>query len=140
MAPGRCGLHKPPARRPSGKAGPALAREENTPRAECGWGAKACSAGSWAVKGGPPLSKEEEEERPRALERKVLPLCLGFEGRGACLFFQWLILYPHFQGLTLHSLFSVEQEQTDWPSGCSRMKGHPSARQTPPVGRRKPGL
>lgn len=73
-----------------------------------------------------------------ALKHKVLQLCLSFEGVGACLFLQLFMLYSHFKRQALYSVFSVEQEQTDWPSGCPGMKGHSSTLQTRPLRRRKP--
>ena len=68
-----------------------------------------------------------------ALKHRVFQLCLGFEGLGVCVFLESLILYSRFKWQALHSLFSVEQGQTDWPSGCSGVKGHPSTRQTHPL-------
>lgn len=48
------------------------------------------------------------------------------------------MLHSHFKWQELYSVFSVEQEQTDWPSGCPGMKGHPSTLQEQPLRQRKP--
>ena len=132
---------------------PVLPREENTPGAACGWGAHVHMltglAGIFSsevifhfVRGGRRKGSIicQTREGWGPLKRKGFQLCLGFQGLGVCVFLELFILDSHFSWRALHSLFSVEQEQSDWPSGCSARKGHPSILQTHPFGRRKPSL
>lgn len=138
VAPGRWWLHKHPDGRPSGKMAPAHPREENTPEAACGWGA--CSP---AWRGGfqwndfSHLWRKREKsscirQTQGAQEHKGFSPLLGFEGSGSVYFYS-SVFFPLIS--SDKDSISVEQEQTDRPSGCSGTEGHPRTLQTRPPGR-----
>lgn len=122
---------------------PVLPREENMPGAAYSWGANEhMFTGLMGISSSKVIFHMVRGGRRKGsitcqtqgtLKHKVFQICLGFEGLGVCVFLELLILYSHFKWQALHSLFSVEREQTDWPSGCSGMKGHSSTRQTHPL-------